>query len=155
VSAITLTSAELAEQERTLRLSRFGHDDALALGLRLVDLARERDLPVGIGVDVGDQRVFRAGMPGTCGDHDRWLDRKFAAVRRFDRCSLELELRAQVEPGYVAERGLDPAAIVLCGGAFPLRVGAVSVGVVGVAGLTSERDHELTVEALTAFAAAD
>jgi uncharacterized protein (UPF0303 family) len=153
MSPATFTSAELAAQERKLQLVRFGHEEAIALGMSLVGLARERELPVAIGVDIGDHRVFRASMPGTCGDHDRWLDRKFAAVRRFDRCSLELELRTRVEPGYVADRGFDAAAIVLVGGGFPLRIAGVGVGVVGVAGLDSADDHALTVEALTAFIA--
>jgi uncharacterized protein (UPF0303 family) len=151
MSPATFTSLELAAQERELQLSRFGHEDAIALGMSLVELARERELPVAIGVDIGDHRVFRASMPGTCGDHDRWLDRKFAAVRRFDRCSLELELRTRVQPEYVGDRGLDAAAIVLVGGAFPLRIAGVAVGVAGVAGLDSADDHALTVEALTAF----
>lgn len=151
MSPATFTSLELAAQERELQLSSFGHEDAISLGMSLVGLARERELPVAIGVDIGDHRVFRGSMPGTCGDHDRWLDRKFAAVRRFDRCSLELELRTRVQPDYVGDRGLDAAAIALVGGAFPLRIAGVAVGVAGVAGLDSADDHALTVEALTAF----
>lgn len=138
----------LEEEERSLQLASLNHGQALHLGLTFVNLAQEADHSISIGVDLGAQRVFRAGMPGTCSDHDHWLERKFAAVRRFDRSSLELELRTVGVPTYQADRGLDPSQIALIGGAFPLRVAGSTVGVVGVAGLRSVDDHRFTVQAL-------
>lgn len=150
---IPYTAGALREQEAALGVTRFDHDTALSLGQALVGLARARELAVGVGVDIGEQRVFRAGLAGTCADHDRWLDRKFAAVRRFDCCSLALELRVEAEPGYLLDRGLAPDEFALCGGAIPIRVNGALVGVVGVAGLRSFEDHELAVEALTGMRA--
>jgi uncharacterized protein (UPF0303 family) len=143
--------AQLAEEERDLQLPELGHEGAFKLGLILADLARTRDLTVATGVDLGEQRVFRAAMPGTSADHDDWLERKFATVRHFDRCSLELELRLGLEAAYATERGLDTRRFALTGGAFPLRVGDSLAGIVGVAGLRSVEDHALAVEAVREF----
>ena len=88
----------LAEEEERLQYRRFGHDEAWQLGSRIRELARARDLPVAIGVDLGEQAVFRAGLPGSTRDNDRWLARKFATVRYFAKCSLATMAMGQ-DPG--------------------------------------------------------
>lgn len=137
----------LAEQEERLQYQRFGHDEAWQLGSRIRELAHRRGLPVAIGVDLGEQAVFRAGLPGSTRDNDRWLARKFATVRYFTKCSLATMAMGQ-DPGVYAHLGLDRATYAFAGGAFPIRVNGALVGTVGVSGLTDVEDHDLVVEAL-------
>lgn len=144
----------LAEQEMRLQFSRFGHEEAWHLGSRLVELARLRDFPVVIGVDLGEQTVFRAGLPGSSPDNDRWLERKFAAVRRYLKCSLALSAMGE-HPDIYDLLGIDRATYAFAGGAFPIRVNGTLVGTVGVSGLTSSEDHELVVEVLEELTAAE
>lgn len=144
----------LADQEDRLQFRRFGHDEAWRLGSRLVELARERALPVVVGVDLGEQAVFRSGLPGSTPDNDRWLERKFATVRRFLRCSLATSAMGELD-GVHDLFGIDPATYAFAGGAFPIRVNGTLVGTVGVSGLTSAEDHDLVVEVLTELTAAD
>ena len=144
----------LAEQEERLQYRRFGHDEAWQLGSRIRELARGRDLPVCIGVDLGEQAVFRAGLPGSTRDNDRWLARKFATVRYFAKCSLATMAMGQ-DPGVYATYGLDRATYAFAGGAFPIRVNGALVGTVGVSGLADVDDHDLVVEALEELTAAE
>jgi len=127
---------------------KFDAADALNLGQVLVELAQRREHVVSVAVDMGDQIVFRAAMPGTNADYQTWLDRKFNAVRRFARSSYSLEVGLQSNPEFARERALDPAHYALVGGAVPILIGTALVGVVGVAGLQSHQDHALVVDAL-------
>ena len=141
----------LAEQEERLQYRRFGHDEAWQLGSRIRELARGRDLPVCIGVDLGEQAVFRAGLPGSTRDNDRWL-------ARLRPCATSPSARWRrwpwADPGVYATYGLDRATFAFAG-AFPIRVNGALVGTVGVSGLADVDDHDLVVEALEELTAAE
>ena len=82
--------AALAEQDRQLRFPTFVHDDALAVGLQVIELARARELTVSTWVWLGEQLVFQAALAGTSADNDGWMNRKVAVAWRFDKASLFL-----------------------------------------------------------------
>lgn len=140
--------AALAEETIDLRLPRLDDDLALRLGEDLLATARAQHLKVGIGVDLGGKHVFRATLPGTNADYQTWIERKLAAVRRFGRSTLELELTLDEDPGFASIRALDPAEIVLVGGALPLMVGPLMVGAVAAAGLPSAEDHAFVADGI-------
>lgn len=145
--------AELEAQEERLRFDRFDNDDAWALGRLLVDVARERSLPITIDVRRGGQQLFHAALPGTTPDNDRWIERKIRVVERLHASSYLVGRRlaakgATFDAGY----GVDPADYATHGGAFPIRVRDVGVvGVVTVSGLPQADDHALVVEVLERF----
>ena len=91
--------------------------------------------------------VFRAGLPGSSPDNDRWLERKFATVRRYLKCSLAMEAMGE-HPGIYDVLGIDRAAYTFAGGGFPILVNGTLVGAVGVSGLASSEDHDLIIEVL-------
>jgi uncharacterized protein (UPF0303 family) len=145
--------AELAAQEERLQFDRFDNDDAWALGCLLVEVAKERSLPITIDVRRGGQQLFHAARPGTAPDNDRWIERKVRVVERLHASSFLVGRRlaakgATFDAGY----GVDPAQYATHGGAFPIRVRNVGVvGVVTVSGLPQADDHALVVEALGRF----
>ncbi|WP_104081954.1 heme-degrading domain-containing protein [Cryobacterium sp. Y11] len=145
------TLTPLLEQESALQFDSFGHDAAWELGSRLRALAAERSLPVAIVIMLGDQRVFHAGLAGASADNDAWIERKFAVVRRYGHSSLAVgeEFRSR-GLDFDRDSRLDPAVFAAHGGAFPLRVRGLVVGIVGVSGLPELDDHALVVEALLA-----
>lgn len=141
--------ADLHAEEAELRYDLFDQASAWELGSILVRLAQARSLAVAIGIDLGEQEVFRCGMPGTSPDNDSWLRRKFAVVRRFNHSSLLMATTTEAIPDRLAVLGLSGDRYALAGGAFPLRLGgAALVGCVGVSGLTDVEDHALVVEGL-------
>jgi uncharacterized protein (UPF0303 family) len=145
--------AELAEQEKTLVLPRFTHDDAWRLGSLLVSLARERRAAVTVDIRRGGQRLFHYAFEGTTPDNDAWLDRKARVVERYAASSLRVGERFRAKgTTFEASSRLDLDRYAAHGGAFPLRVtGAGVIGVVGVSGLPQAEDHALAVAALTRF----
>lgn len=149
------TTAELLAQEERLQFTHFDNDDARRLGSLLVDLARERGLPVTVDVRRGEQQLFHCALPGTSADNDAWVERKNRVVRRYGHASY-LVGRQFRDKGTTFEDSsrLDPDRYAAHGGAFPVLVRGVGpVGTVTVSGLPQVEDHLLVVEALERFLA--
>lgn len=142
--------AEVAEQQRRLVLRHFDNDDAWALGCLLVEMARERDLPVVVDVRRHGHQLFHASLAGTTPDNDTWVDRKVAVVNRFGAPSFLVGLRARAAGTTFPEQtGLSEQEYAAHGGSFPLTVDGVgAIGTVTISGLPQEDDHALVVEAL-------
>lgn len=146
-------SEELLTQEERLVFGSFSHDDAWALGSALVELARQRDLPVAVDIRRGDQQLFHHARPGTTPDNAAWIERKANVVRRFGHSSLLVGQRHR-DRGTTFEEatGLPRDTYAAHGGAFPITVtGAGIIGTVTVSGLPQVQDHDLVVEALRSF----
>ncbi len=137
-------------EERELVLESFDNQDALDLGLSLVEKARARKLPIAIDVERCGQRVFHAAMPGSSPDNAHWIERKKRLVNRTYRSSYSTGLRLRVEQRTLAEKlALDEKDYAPHGGCLPLVVDRVGfVGTVTVSGLPQRDDHQLVVEAL-------
>ncbi|MFF8470098.1 heme-degrading domain-containing protein [Streptomyces griseus] len=149
------TLSELIDQERRLTLPRFSHDDALALGGLLVELAREGRAPVAIDIRRGAQQLFHAALPGSSADNDAWIDRKRRVVERYAESSYLVGARFRAKGTTFEESSrLDPDTYAAHGGSFPVAVeGAGVIGTVTVSGLPQAEDHAMVVEALERFAA--
>jgi uncharacterized protein (UPF0303 family) len=144
------TLEELLAQEQELQFSSFTNEDAWDLGCRLVEAARERELPLAIDVSRGDQRLFHAGTPGSAADNDAWIERKNRVVRRFGHSSYYMGVEAG--DAFASTYLLDEREYAAHGGAFPLIVRGVGVvGTVTVSGLPQEEDHRFVVSVLREF----
>jgi uncharacterized protein (UPF0303 family) len=145
----------IADEEARLQLDRFTNDDAIDLGLAIVEVARAQDAPVTVDVRRFHQQVFHAALEGTSADNDRWIERKVRVVQHFGHSSFYMGvlLRSQdltMEQAYL----LDGREYAAHGGAFPITVRGVGiVGTVTVSGLPQADDHQLVVETLERFVA--
>lgn len=142
-------------EERELVFDSFTNDDALALGLAIVDRARERRLPVAVDVERGGQRLFHFAAEGTSPDNAGWIERKKALVRRTFRSSYAVGLKLRAQGKTLAE-GMDLSTeeYAAHGGCFPILVKRVGfVGTVTVSGLPQKDDHDLVVESIREFLA--
>jgi len=152
----TPTLDELLDQERRLVLPSLDENGAVAIGMSILRVAIERNLPVTIEVRLRDRVVFRAARNGTDATNDLYIGGKARLVERFGHASLYERLR------YEAEGTTFEDATLLTfpeyaphGGGFPLVVdGAGQVGAVIVSGLPQLEDHALVVECLASFAGA-
>jgi len=137
-------------EERELVLESLDNDDALDLGLALVELARTRRLPIAIDVERCGQRLFHAAMPGSAPDNFHWIERKKRLVNRTYHSSYATSLRLRVKQRTLAEElSLDEKDYAPHGGCVPLLVRRVGfVGTLTVSGLPQRDDHLLAVEAL-------
>jgi len=112
VADAEISLAELAAEERELQFASFDNDDAWALGLALVDAARERQASVAIDITRNGQQLFHAALPGTAPDNDAWIERKTRVVHRFGHSSLYMGQLCREQGTTLAEKyGLDPGPL--------------------------------------------
>lgn len=77
----------MAEQERLLRLERFGPDEAWALGGALREAALARGGLLAIDVSLRDRVLFHCALPGSTTDGAERIRRKRNTVLRLWRSS--------------------------------------------------------------------
>jgi uncharacterized protein (UPF0303 family) len=146
---------DLLAQEKRLVFPRFDNDTAIALGTLLLEMARQRSLPVAMDVTRAGQQLFHAALAGSSADNDEWIKRKVATVMRFGHSSFYMG-RSSAAKGvdFCTRYLLDPMRYAPQGGSFPIIVaGTGVVGTVTISGLPQAEDHALVVEALTRFLA--
>lgn len=131
-------------------LETFSYKDSWRIGNALVERCQQNNLPVSIGIWMGQQRVFHCALEGTSADNDSWIERKANTVRRFGCSSSEVQKRfGELGTDFYTWFGTSPSEYALAGGAVPILVRGSLVGVIAVSGLESSEDHDLATWALT------
>lgn len=144
---------ELLRQEEELQLDEFTNDTAIAIGERLIAIARDEKLPITIDLTRNGQQLFHASLPGTCLDNDEWVQRKNRVVLRFGHSSYYIGLRYKAQNTTIEAKSLlKESEYAPHGGGFPIIVKNVGVvGTVTVSGLAQADDHALVVRVLHEF----
>jgi uncharacterized protein (UPF0303 family) len=144
---------ELRQQEEDIQFASFGNDMALAVGLALVEEARNKGKAVTIDITRGGQQLFHFAMAGTSIDNGEWVKRKNRVVQRFGHSSFYMGTSLKNAGQTIEEKYLLPESEYAAhGGAFPIIIKGVGVvGTITVSGLPQQEDHELVVSTLKQF----
>ena len=136
-------------QTRDLVFEAFSNDDALAVGLAVVERARARGVAVTVDVERGGQRLFHLAMAGTSPDNAAWIERKKNVVKQVHTSSYAYGLKLKAQGKTLADQGMDPRLHAAHGGCVPILVeGTGFVGTVTISGLPQKDDHDLAVEVM-------
>ena len=141
------------KEEALLQFTSFSYDDALALGLKIKELAEEKYAPVAIEIEINGMVIFHFSMTGSNGRNNMWVKRKANTVRAAQVSSLHgMQQRERDGKDIVKDWGLDPMEYAAIGGGFPIRLkGTGIIGSVAVSGLPHWEDHALVVEAIASY----
>ena len=144
---------ELEAQEQQLQFERFSNEDAVQLGLRLYETAKEKNLPVTIDITRNGHQLFHLSMPGTSPDNDQWVARKIKLVNRMGMSSFRVGTLLRSLGMTLEERfELSHYEYAAHGGCFPVILkGTGPIGTVTISGLAQEDDHAMVVNALKTF----
>lgn len=143
----------LLKEEDLLTFNKFSNDDALNLGLTIINMAREAHKEIAVYIEINRQPVFAYYMEGTYLEIAYWIKRKKNVVDRYGHSS------AFVGEKY-KDRGttfddsslLDPADFQAVGGSFPIKLeGTGMIGSITVSGLSEEEDHKLCIDGIKRF----
>jgi endoglucanase len=145
--------ARILRQEQALQFDRFDSDEALSLGLTLVDMARANGQAVAIDITQDGSQLFFHRMPGTTRENADWIRRKSNLVKRTGHSSFYTHTEVKNQGGDIdAIPALDAREFAAHGGSFPLLVrGEGLVGTITVSGLPGPEDHALVVGALKQY----
>lgn len=152
---MSVLAEQLENEERELRFDDFTLDDAWLLGSRMRQAAAQEELPIAIGIVLGQQRVFHAALPGSSSDNDDWLARKTRVALRYGQASLAVgESFRNGGKDFDTDSRLDPSLFAAHGGVVPIRLrGGTVIGAVGVSGLPQLDDHAFVVQQLREYLA--
>lgn len=144
---------QLRSQEEILRCDRFNGEDALALGLIMIRLAKAKyRQSAALRIITGGRTAFSYLMDGTSSHNDWWMDKKLRTSRVTGVSSIlslvEIAEGARpMEPEFEVENDF-----ALCGGCFPIRNRAGKLlGYVLCSGMAHWMDHQLIIDALNEY----
>ncbi|KAI8640241.1 hypothetical protein BD408DRAFT_470372 [Parasitella parasitica] len=143
----------IISQEESCQFTSFTSEDALSLGLALLENVKPFKKSVVIDITLNGHQLFHYAMNGTSKDNDEWVRRKNNTVNRFGHSSFYVgryiasQGKSIEEKYFVSEK--DYATH---GGAFPLKIKNVGVvGTITVSGLAQEDDHNLVVKTVEEY----
>jgi uncharacterized protein (UPF0303 family) len=143
----------LLREEEELQFERFGNEDALQVGLQLVDAVKKLEMPAAVSIVRCGQQLFQHALTGATPDHAEWIRRKENVVLRFRHSSYYMGTYYRgLGSTFEEQTGLDSAQFAAHGGCFPIIIaGTGVVGTVTVSGMPQAQDHAVVTGALRAF----
>ncbi len=139
----------VVRQEELLVFGRFCREDALALGLKIAELAKTKYANVGIRILSDDFVTFTYMMEGSSMYNGWWMDKKLNVSRRTGVSSLRaaLEFAYGVRPKEPWTENENNYALV--GGCVPVRLKSGEIaGYALISALPHEQDHQLVADAM-------
>lgn len=145
---------ELLKLEDELVFEHFNSEDALALGLTFVRIAKELNKGgIGIKIEKNGHVLFTHLMDGTMPENAYWYDRKKNVVDRYFHSSRYVEEMFKAQGTTFAASGLlDSEQYQAVGGSFPLIMkNAGVIGSITVCGLSGDEDHQICIQGIREF----
>ncbi|MCY6372236.1 heme-degrading domain-containing protein [Clostridium ganghwense] len=142
---------EFKKQEEILQFTKFTSETALEIGMKLIEKAKNKNIPITVDIVKNGHQLFHYSSEGTSPDNDQWIIRKNKVVNRFHTSSLYIGTKLKMEEKTLEEKyHISSKEYLPYGGAFPLII--KNVGVVGTISVSGSRqiiEHNLIVEVLT------
>ena len=138
------------KEEALLCYEKFTNEDALTLGLKMVEIAKEWGVAVAIDIEVNGVQLFHYNMPGSNARNSMWIRRKQNTVQLCQVGTLHAGQLLELQGKQLwRDWRLDEKDYAIIGGGFPISVaGTGIIGAVACSGLPHEDDHRLIITAL-------
>lgn len=149
---MTLLEQCILEEEK-YRFTNFSHEDALALGQKLIGCSKNYTGPVAVEITINGLIIFRFFPTGTSKFHEMWLKAKRNMVETREISTLHaFALLEETKENQLEDWHLSPLEYAGCGGGFPIRItGGSVIGTVCVSGLPHLDDHAILMSGIKAF----
>ena len=140
----------LGKEEKELELSSFSRQDALKLGLAIIEKGKSCDDPITVEITVNGFVVFRFADDGVTPDSGIWLTRKKNSVELMHMSSLRYKYWLEMTNQVLTDRKINPGNYSQFGGGFPINLkGTGTIGSVCISGLPNDtEDHEIIVNSI-------
>ena len=154
---LEMAVAQCRKEEELLRFPKFSNEDALALGLKIKEVAESWGVGVAIDVEVNGTQVFHYNMPGSNKRHCMWIRRKHNMVQTSEISTYHAgKLLALLGKDVEKDWKLNANDYAILGGGFPIHViGTGVIGSVACSALPHEDDHRLLLTALCSVLGVD
>ncbi|WP_270182318.1 heme-binding protein [Alkalihalobacillus sp. CinArs1] len=143
----------LLQLEDELVFDQFTNEQALKLGMELVQYAKENGKSVAVHIEKNRLPLFTHLMDGTSEENIKWLYRKKNVVDHYNHSTQFIAARFEEMGTTHNESSLLPVEeYQAVGGSLPITIkGVGTIGSVTVAGLTPQMDHDYCVAGVRRF----
>ncbi|WP_231572111.1 heme-binding protein [Pontibacillus halophilus] len=148
-----MNTEQLLQLEEELVFNQFTNEDALQLGIELINYAKENGKSVAVHVEKNHLPLFTHLMDGTSEENIKWLYRKKNVVDHYNHSTQFIAARFEEMGTTHNESSLLPVNdYQAVGGSLPINIkGVGNIGSVTVAGLTPQMDHDYCVAGVKRF----
>ncbi|MBE5964528.1 MAG: hypothetical protein E7252_06275 [Lachnospira sp.] len=142
---------ELEDLEKELQFEHFDSEDALKIGMALIDEAKKRNNKICLDISIAGRRLFHYSSDGNAASNDVMIERKKNTAMYTGHSSLWAHYMLKDMRMTIAEKwNLDPSEYAQVGGAFPIRLRncPTVIGTITVSGFPHTTDHGIIVDVL-------
>ena len=135
---------------KKITLPKFSNDIGLKLGLKIINLARDRNQKIAVEICRINHSIFLYVDDSLPADKHNWLRRKANVAKHFEESSLSVKNDLKNGNMTLSETfQLSDKDYLAKGGSIPLFVeNAGMIATVTVSGLTDVEDHQIIIDAL-------
>ena len=140
---------EVEKQEHEFQFDHFDSEDALTIGLALIDEAKARNNKICLDIQVAGRRLFHYSSNGNAVSNDVMIERKKNTAIHTGHSSLWAHYMLKDFGLSIEEKWhLDPSQYAEVGGAFPIRLRncPTAIGTITVSGFDHTIDHGIIVD---------
>lgn len=142
---------ELEELEKELQFNHFDSQDALMIGLELIEEAKRRNNKICLDIQIAGRRLFHYSSDGNAASNDVMIERKKNTAMYTGHSSLWAHYSLKNMGLSIDQKWhLDPSQYAEVGGAFPIRLKncPTAIGTITVSGFAHTIDHGITIDVL-------
>ena len=148
-----MTAKELMKQceaeEKELKFREFSSETALAVGMALIEEAKNRNNKICIDIAIAGRRLFHYSSDGNAVSNDIMIERKKNTAMHTGHSSLWAHYMLEDCGMNIKEKwALEPSEYAQVGGAFPIRLEncQTAIGTITCSGFNHEQDHSIIID---------
>lgn len=141
----------IKEQEKALVFPKLDVETVTAIAKRVVEKFRAENAPGYVLASVNRCAVYTEALSGAMPDNADWVRRKGNTAMLFNKSSYQVCLEFRSQGKDLSTRGLPVHEYCLAGGAFPIKVGDLTVGFIAASGTTMEEEHQLIADTIAEY----
>jgi uncharacterized protein (UPF0303 family) len=142
---------DVIAQEEVLHFTTLDTLTVTNIARNLAEKFRSQESPSYITAVVNGNTLYAECLPGAGLDNAEWARRKGNTATLLFKSSYRVTLELRIHGKDLSNRGVPVSEYALSGGAFPIKLGDLTVGYFAASGTTQEEEHQIIAETIAEY----